>query len=156
MLDIESGPDVDSSIKQLFDIVPALIAALIGWLFARTLLGNREPLIARAILVVDGPEPLKDPAVIRYARRLTAVWAIFQFALAAIGIVLALHAWGMMASWDLPSPARFGLIGLPLAVAILFVAEFALRGWLLPQAPRLAFVEFLRRLLRAWPDLIKD
>lgn len=141
---------------KLIDAVPAIVAALIGWLFARTLLGNRVPLIARAIQAVDGPEPLNDPAVVRYAGRLTAVWAVFQFTLAAVGIALALHAWGLQPAWNWPSPARFGLVGLPIAVAVLFVAEFALRQWLLPQAPHLPFFTFLRRLFRAWPVLIKD
>jgi uncharacterized membrane protein len=141
---------------KLFDIVPALVAALIGWLFARTLFNHRVPLIARAIDAIDGPEPLRDPAVMRYAKGLTAIWAVFQFALGAIGVVLALHAWGLIVAWPLPSPARFGLIGLPIAVAVLFLTEFALRRRLLPQAPRLPLVEFLRRLVRAWPALLKD
>ena len=49
---------------------PALIAALIGWMFARTLLRGRRPLIARAIVAMDGPQmlarsgdrPLRAPA----------------------------------------------------------------------------------------------
>jgi len=59
----------------LLDALPALIAALVGWLFARTLRRGRRPLIARAIAAVDGPALLGDPHVARYARALTAIWA---------------------------------------------------------------------------------
>lgn len=140
----------------LLDAVPAAIAAMIAWLFARTLFKDRVPLIARAIKAIDGPEPLADPAVARYARRLTIVWALYQAALAAFGLLLAAHAQGFVPQWPLPSPARFGLVILPAAVAILFVGEFALRRWLVPQAPHHSFIDFLRRLIGSWPALIDD
>ena len=56
----------------LLDALPALIAALVGWLFARTLRRGCRPLIARAIAAIEGPEQLADPRVTRYARTLTA------------------------------------------------------------------------------------
>jgi len=64
----------------LLDVTPALIAALVGWMFARTLLRGRRPLIARAVVAMDGPQLLDDPAVARYTRRLTLVWALYQAA----------------------------------------------------------------------------
>jgi uncharacterized membrane protein len=145
-------------VDRLLDALPALIAALIGWIFARTLLRNRVPLIGRAIVVLDGTAQLNDPLVARYARRLTFIWAIYQSALAAIAAVLAIRAAGELNWTLLPglSPRLFGTIGLPLAVAILFLGEFALRRWLLPQAPRHSLIVFVRNLVRAWPRLIGE
>src|SRR5262249_2713080 len=74
------------------DLAPALIAALIGWLFLRTLRAPRTPLIARMIESIDGPAMLRDPAIARYARQLTALWAAFQFALALLAGALATAA----------------------------------------------------------------
>ena len=97
------------NLRGVLDALPALIAALVGWLFARTLRAGRTPLIARAIAAIDGAQWLDDPAVAAYARRLTAVWAAWQFALAACAALLALRAHGIFAdaAWP-PSPHRRG------------------------------------------------
>jgi uncharacterized membrane protein len=145
-------------VNRLLDALPALIAALIGWIFARTLLRNRIPLIGRAIVALDGAAQLNDPAVARYARRLTWIWASYQFALAAIAALLAIRAAGGL-NWPVLSglsPRLFGAIVLPAAVAILFLCEFALRCWLLPQAPRHSLFGFVRNIVRAWPRLIGE
>jgi uncharacterized membrane protein len=142
----------------LLDALPALIAAFVGWLFARTLRRGRTPLIGRAIAAIDGPAPLADPAVVRYARRLSACWAGYQCALALIGAALALHAHGWLV-WlppGAPSARAFGALWLPLAVGVLFLGEFALRPRLLPQAPRHGLLAFVRALVRAWPQLLDE
>jgi len=138
----------------LVDVLPIAIAALVGWLFARSLLGGREPLIARAIAAIDGSEPLADPSVRRYAMRLTRVWAGCQFALAAFGLLCVAHFHWAWPAWTLPTPRQFALL-LPLVVIGLFVTEFALRPALLPQAPRKQLFAFVRALAHAWPRLIE-
>ena len=146
-------------VNRLLDAVPALIAGLIAWIFARTLRRDRVPLIGRAIAALDGVAQLNsDPAIARYARRLTWVWAIYQIALAAIAALLAMNAAGGLSWLVTPglSPRLFGAIVLPLAVALLFMGEFALRPWLLPQAPRHSLLAFVRNLVRVWPSLIGD
>jgi uncharacterized membrane protein len=141
----------------LLDLTPALIAALVGWMFARTLLNGRRPLIARAVVAMDGPQLLDDPAVARYTRRLTLIWALYQGALAAVGLLLALCAWYRPQRWPaLPGPRWFGVVLLPLAVAALILAEFALRPRLLPQAPPRSLYSFVRDLVRAWPALLAE
>ena len=140
----------------LIALLPATFAALVGWLFARTLLPGRQPLIARAISVIDGPGELDDPAVLHYAGRLTALWALVQFALALLGLSCAAHALSGWPSFALPSPALFGGVILPGTVVLLFVAEFVARGWLLPQAPRKNLFAFARSLACAWPQLIEE
>lgn len=141
----------------LLDTTPALIAALVGWMFARTLLRGRRPLIARAVVAMDGPELLHDPAVARYTRRLTLTWALYQGALALAALLLALRVWYRPERWPmLPGPRLFGVVLLPLAVAALILAEFALRPRLLPQAPPRSLYTFVRDLVRAWPALLAE
>lgn len=141
--------------RGVLDALPALIAALVGWLFAHTQARGRTPLIARAIAAIDGPQWLTDPAIATYARRLTAVWAAWQFALAACAALLALHAHGFFAdAARLPSPRMFGWIILPSAVAALFLGEYFLRPRLLPQAPRQGLFDFFVALIRHWPALL--
>lgn len=141
----------------LRDALPALLTSFVAWLFARTLRTGRTPLIARAIAALDGPQWLADPAVARYARRLTLVWATYLFLLAAVVAALALHAHYGATSWTWAQTAqRFGAAGVPLAVAALFIGEFALRRRLLPQAPRRGFFGFVRDLIRHWPALLDE
>jgi hypothetical protein len=138
----------------LVDLLPPLIAGLVGWLFARTLWGDRRPLIARAIAAIDGEDWLAQPPVRRYARRLTVLWACVQGVLMIFGIACALHARGAWPLLTLPSPHAFAALVLPGAVALTFLLEFALRQLLLPQAPRHRLVFFVRELVRAWPRLV--
>ncbi len=138
-------------------LTPALIAALIAWIFARTLAHGRRPLIARMIAAMDGAPMLQEPAIDRYARRLTALWAAYQGALALIGLLLAAHAWLLPGRWPwLPDARLFGIVILPAAVAALLLVEFALRPRLLPQAPQRSLPAFLRGVLLAWPAALED
>ena len=114
----------------MIDTLPVLVAALVGWVFARSLLRGRTPLIARAIAAIDGAQQLDDVVVARYAVRLTGVWAVFQSALALLGALCVAHAHGLLPGFALPPPRVFAVF-LPVAVAILFLAEFALRPLLM-------------------------
>jgi uncharacterized membrane protein len=139
------------------DATPALIAAVVCWMFARTLLPGRRPLIARAIVAIDGAAQLDDPAVARYARQLTLTWTLYQALLAGIALLLALRTWWWPQLWSaLPGPRLFGGVVLPLAVAALALGEFAARPLLLPQAPRRSLLRFIRDLVRAWPALLNE
>ncbi len=139
----------------LRDALPVLLTSFVAWLFARTLRVGRTPLIARAIAALDGPEWLADPAVARYARRLTLLWATYLFLLAVVVAALALYARYGATSWAWTQTAqRFGAPGVSLAVAALFIGEFALRRRLLPQVPRHGFFVFVRDLVRHWPALL--
>ena len=139
--------------RLMLDLLPAAIAAFVGWLFTRSLIAPRRPLIARAIAAIDGPARLDEVAVARYARRLTVLWAAFQALLATFGLLCVLHDHGAIAV-PMPSARAYDLI-LPLAVAMLFFGEFLLRPRLLPQVPRHTLVGFLRELARVWPELIE-
>ena len=141
--------------EATLDVAPVLVAALIGWIFLRTLLQQRRPLIARLIAAIDGPELLREVPIARYARRLTAVWAAFQFVLALLALGVACNAW-LAPNGDAASPRWFGFIVLPAAIAALLLAEFLLRPWLLPQAPRRPLFAFVGGIVRAWPAALRD
>ena len=143
------------SVGLMIDLLPAAIAAFVGWLFARSLRPPRTPLIERAIAAIDGDAYLRDAAVLRYARRLTLLWAIFQFALVAMCLLCVLHERSLF-PWPPLPPRLFGATILPLAVAALFFGEFLLRRYLLPQVPRHTLIGFLGALGRAWPKLIEE
>ncbi|MBS0590769.1 MAG: hypothetical protein JSR65_09040 [Proteobacteria bacterium] len=141
---------------MMLDVLPAAIAGFVGWLFARSLSPARTPLIARAIAAIEGEAALRDTAIVRYARRLTALWAALQFALAGWCALCLLRDHGPFSGSFLPPPRVFGTTLLPLASATLFFGEFFLRPRLLPQAPRHTLTDFLAALGRAWPTLIED
>jgi len=139
--------------RLLIDLLPVAIAGLVGWLFARSLVPPRTPLIARAIAAIEGEATLRDAAVARYACGLTLLWAVFQALMTGFGLVCVLRDRTLFAA-PVPSPRAYDLI-LPLAVAGLFFGEFLLRPRLLPQAPRHTLAGFLRALGRVWPELIE-
>jgi hypothetical protein len=142
--------------QLMVDVLPVLVSALVGWLFARSLRGRRTPLIARAIASIDGGAHLDDPQIAQYAWRLTLLWAVLQTALALLGLLCLLHVRAILPMLALPSPTQFGLVVLPLAIATLFLGEFVLRPILLPQAPRHSFIPFVRDLVQVWPRLIQE
>ncbi|MBS0486162.1 MAG: hypothetical protein JSS13_02375 [Proteobacteria bacterium] len=132
----------------LRDALPVAVTVAIAAVFAFTLQRGRTPLIARAIAAVDGSQWLADPMVARYARQLTQLWAMYLLLWAVIAAVAAWVA--------APAVSRVGTFGVPMAVAALFVGEFVLRRWLLPQAPRHRLIAFTLRLIHHWPALLVD
>jgi hypothetical protein len=139
----------------LIDLLPAFIAGMVAWVFARTLLPGRRPLIARAIAALDGEEWLAQPAVARYGRDLTGVWAVVQTVLCLLGCACALQVRGMWPWLSLPSPRVYSAFVLPGTVAITFLLEFMLRPMLLPSAPRHRLAAFLQKLAQSWPQLLE-
>lgn len=139
----------------MLQLLPALIAAFVGWLFARSLLPGHRPFIACAIAAIDGVHYLAEPQIARYAIGLTRVWAVFQGLLAVFGILCAVRAHGALSLLALPAPQTFAII-LPLAVAALFFGEFMLRSRLVPAAPQHRLMPFLREMARVWPDLVEE
>ena len=72
-----------------------------------------------------------------------------------VSLALQRWLWPQLAPW-LPGPRLFGVVILPLAVAALALAEFALRPRLLPQAPRHRLHTFATGLVRAWPAILSE
>ena len=95
---------------------------LLALAFGRSLTGGRVPLCTRWATRVHGPLPAN---VARYTRVVTTVWTLF---LASLTVTLV----ALFALVELPVWSAFANFGtFPLIVA-LFVAEYAVRGRVLP------------------------
>jgi len=145
------------------DLMPALVNAILCSLFARTLGHGREPLIARFIGVIEGPDRLAMPGVAAYARGLTLAWVLL-LGLQTLALVLlaALLPGGPLATsgWIEPvhAPAwRWYLhLGSYLVVCAFLVLEYTWRRWQLRHVPHLPLPRFLARLARRWPSLLRS
>ena len=146
-------------------LLPALLPALAATVFGVSLRRGREPLVTRFVRISEGAAALTDAATVRYTRAVTAAWTLLLAAMALIALLLIAFAVpggllamaGLASPWPLPR-AWWGLWSSVIAYAVLgsaFVLEYALRRWLLPQAPRGGFVAFARALAVHWPELKK-
>ncbi len=141
---------------------PVLFLAVIGWFFARTLRPGQVPLITQLVEALHGRAGMPmTPDLLRYARRLTAVWAVALSLLALANLLLALCAapGGMLAQFGYTPPlavtdeqwswfanfATYGVIG------GLFCGEYLWRKRVFPQQPYRNFFDFLRQMARLGP-----
>lgn len=135
---------------------PVLMIGFMAWVFGATLRRGRMPLIESIIRALDGPEVSLDADVLRYARRLTGVWAALLMILAILNTVLALCAvpGGLLITFGV-QPVVTVPIGVwslfanllnYLLVAALFVVEFAYRRRRFPQQPYRGLLDFARRV----------
>jgi uncharacterized membrane protein len=97
------------------------------FVFGRTLRPGQEPLCTRFARVVHAPHELSARHE-RYTRQVTLAWAVFFVVMALVSTVLffaaPLAAWSVFANF----------LTLPL-VALVFVVEYRVRGWYLPNVP---------------------
>ncbi|MEO5559552.1 MAG: xanthomonadin biosynthesis protein [Dokdonella sp.] len=144
------------------DSLPVLINAALCVVFARTLRPDREPLIARIIRILEGPERLALPGVERYARRLTWAWAFVLGLQACLLLVVvacsvpdgALASFGARPPLAIASAWRWYLhLGSYAWVFGFLVLEYAYRRWRLRHLPHAPLPVFLARLARRWPAL---
>lgn len=145
------------------DSLPIVINAALCLLFAKTLLGTREPLIAHIISVLEGPQRLALPRVAGYARRLTLAWALLLGLQAGVLLVVVACTVpdGMLASFGIDPPfavshvwrwyLHLGSYALVLAFLLL---EYAFRRWHLRHLPHPPLPVFIARLARRWPALV--
>jgi uncharacterized membrane protein len=108
--------------------------AALGLIFGRSLFQGREPLCARFAAMVRGP---LQPPVARYTRQVTVAWTIFFAAMIVVSSLLfflaTIQVWSTFAN----------LLTMPL-VALMFIAEYAVRKHVLPDLPRTHILEALR------------
>lgn len=145
--------------------LPVVFLALASVVFARTLRRGREPLVARFIRVVDGPEQLARPRVGGYARGLTVFWTALLAVMACVSLVAALFArsGGWLATLGIEVPARlpgallawYPELGCWIVLAAAFGGEYAFRRWYLRGVPQPGFGRFLVQLARCWPALAR-
>jgi uncharacterized membrane protein len=102
---------------------PVVLNLLLAGFFALTLRAGREPMISTFARLERGA---LEPDLARYTRRLTGVWVAFFVGAAVTSAWLAYAA--PPAAW-----AWFVAVGNHVAVAMLFVGEWALRRRRFPQ-----------------------
>ena len=144
--------------------LPIAILGALSWLFARSL--GHEPLIARCIRVIEGEQRLALPGVARYARSVTAYWAIVLGAqallLAALWLLAVpggvLDAFGFDFAFAPPRAvlAWYPEAGCWLVLIVAFAVEYAFRRWSLRRIPHPPLKRFLARLVRRWPELVRE
>ncbi len=146
--------------RAAMDALAIPINAAIGWVFARTLRKGHEPLIARMVLQIEGPQRLAAPGVAAYARGLTRVWACVLLGQSVVLLLiwLVLHV-------DLPialSPTlavwlhRYLSYGGYLLMGLLFVLEYPWRRHRLAHLEHMPFVQVTRRVVSNWQALMRD
>jgi uncharacterized membrane protein len=104
-------------VEWLLFVPPILINAMLAWLFGRTLVRGRVPLIARFAVMEQGTLSAELAA---YTRTLTWLWTLLFIAAALLSLALAMS--GHRDAWSL-----FTNFVNYLLVAALFVGEFVYR-----------------------------
>lgn len=138
------------------DLVPAVINAGLAWLFGSTLGRGRTPLVARAIIAIEGREHLALPRVAGYARRLTEAWTLLFVvqAIALFAVVAARN--GLLGT----APSSFALaflhFGGYVVPALFMLGEYVFRRWYLRHVPHHSLRAFIERLAHNWPRLLRD
>jgi uncharacterized membrane protein len=152
--------------KIAIDFMPVMVNAAICILFARTLAQGQEPLIARLIGALEGPERLALPRVANYARRLTWAWALLLGAQAVFLTILIACAVpdGLLASFGVRPPFEISgdlwrwylHLGSYATMLVFTVFEYAYRRWHLRHIPHPSLPTFIVRLVRRWPALARS
>jgi uncharacterized membrane protein len=148
------------------DGLPIMINAALCFVFAHTLADGHEPLIARIIAEIEGPQHLALPGVATYARRLTWAWAIV-LGTQAVGLTVLL-AWrvpdGVFATFGIVAPIKLSAVawgwwlhaGSYALVFAFLLLEYAFRRWHLRHVEQMPLPQFIARLAQCWPALVRS
>lgn len=129
----------DVAARYVLVSIPFLIYIFLFLVFGRTLLADREPLIAQISRRERGG--ILPAELVAYTRNLTLVWTIY-FALAAVtSVVLVRYA--TLATWS-----TFANLGNYLALALLFFGEYFYRLARFPNLPHASPIRIIRCLVR--------
>ena len=102
--------------------------------FGRTLIAGRQPLCIRFAETVHGP---LTPQHEIYARQVTVAWTLFFAAMALTSTLLFFLA--PLASWSIFA----NFLTLPL-IALMFIAEYWVRRWVLPDIQNAHILDAVR------------
>ncbi len=100
------------------------------WLFGRTLLAGREPLISRISRLSNG---YLNPEVVSYTRKVTWAWSIYSAMQVLISGLLYMLA--PIAAWSF----FINVLNLPL-LGLMFVTEITYRRYAYPNHPRVSIL----------------
>jgi uncharacterized membrane protein len=115
---------------SLFFVEHAAANLLLAVLFGRTLRAGSEPLVTRFARILH---PTLPPEVVRYTRRVTIAWTVFFTTLFTLSC--ALYLGGFVAAWS-----ALANIASPIAIGVMFVAEYAIRLRALPNWHRVGIL----------------
>ncbi len=134
---------------------PVLINFFVAWLFGHTLGAQQTPLIERLVRLLHAPDEHLDPAVWRYARRLTLAWTLLfcGLGLLNLGLALCVVPEGILALLGYDPPIRVSAQMWSLCANLLdylvagafFLVEYIYRGRRFPQQPYRSLFDFIRR-----------
>lgn len=131
------GP-LERNFAGLFFVEHAGGNLALAFVFGRTLTEGREPLCTRFARLLHASLP---PEVEAYTRRITLAWTVFFAALA--GVSAALYLGGYLAAWSL-----LATVLSPILLALMFVAEYAVRLRALPHWERIGIFGAIRAFSR--------
>ncbi|MDX1431806.1 MAG: hypothetical protein R3286_05090 [Gammaproteobacteria bacterium] len=124
---------------DLVYLPPVLVNVVLMFLFGRTLLPGRTPLVTRMATLLRGE---LDETYAGYTRRVTQAWTIFFVFLAVECVVLAkiapLEVWSLVTNF-----VNYVL------VFLFFAVEYRIRLVCLRGYPHLGFIEFFRVVAKA-------
>ena len=103
-------------------------------MFARTLVGGRKPLCTHFAEIVHAP---LSPSHVIYARQVTVAWSAFFLAMALTST--ALFFWAPINTWSI----FVNFMTWPL-VGLMFVAEYGVRRWRLPELRHTRLLDAVR------------
>ena len=144
--------------RTALDLVPLAVNLGLAFLFGISLTEGHTPLIARAIIAIEGAERLELPRVDTYARMLTLAWALL-FGIQAILFILLMGWWLPQLAIDSRAYhwAMMWLhVGGYLLPGLFMVVEYGFRRWYLSHIPHVPARQFLQQLVRNWPQLLRD
>ena len=147
------GVDARSLPPLLLLMPPVLASATLAWVFGRSLLPPRMPLVERFARIFHAPDELPD-GVAEYTRCVTWCWAVLLAAIAVGNLWMALHVSpggllhvaGLHSPWAV-TPAAFawvGNFGSYLLIGGMFVVEFIVRLIRFPEFEYRNPVSFVR------------
>ena len=110
------------------------IQVILFMTFGRTLIAGRQPLCTRFAMAVHAP---LTPQHEMYARQVTVAWTLFFAAMALASTLLFFLA--PLATWSVFA----NFLTLPLVV-LMFIAEYWIRRWMLPDMRRTHILDAVR------------
>jgi uncharacterized membrane protein len=122
------------SVGSIYVAQHVAIHVLLAFVFGLTLQAGREPLVTALARRVHGS---LTPAMTAYSRKVTLAWAVYFVAMAALSLVL--YALAPFDVW-----ATFANLVTPLAIVLMFVAEYLLRYRLHPEFERATLAQAVR------------
>lgn len=145
--------------------LPVVFLAAAAWLFARTLKRGAEPLVTRCVRLIEGEARLAQAGVRAYTRGVTVFWGCLLGALALLSLLIAVFAvpGGWLATFGATSPvalpgsflAWYPEAGCWIALVAGFAGEYLFRRWHLRHLPHLSARQFVTRMVRCWPALVR-